>query len=67
MSSLSPRQLIFIGFLLVFFGFLAPLLMTARIIEATLFLSFLSYGASVAGLMLGIIGAANYMRGRRDD
>jgi hypothetical protein len=67
MISLSSRQLILLGFFLVFFGFLIPLLMTAHIIEATLFLSFLSYGASVVGLMLGILGAANYVRGRWDE
>jgi len=54
--------MIALGFVLVLFGFLAPLLMTIRVVEASLFLSFLSYGASVSGLLLGIVGAAWYSR-----
>jgi len=62
MIRLHPWKIIAIGFVLVLFGFLAPFLMVIRVIEASLFLSFLSHGASVAGLLLGIIGAAMYSR-----
>ena len=62
MMRLHPWKIIAIGFVLVLFGFLAPFLMVIRVIEASLFLSFLSHGASVAGLLLGIIGAAMYSR-----
>lgn len=62
MRRLHPREMIALGFVLVLFGFLAPLLMVIKVIEASYALSFLSYGASVSGLLLGIIGAAMYSR-----
>jgi hypothetical protein len=63
---MHPKKIIAIGFVLVLFGFLAPLLMVLKVIKPTFALSFLSHGASVAGLILGIIGAAMYTRlGRR--
>lgn len=58
MSLFKPRRLITLGFLLVLFGFAALFLMVMRVIEASFALSFLAYGASFGGLMLGIIGAA---------
>lgn len=58
----NPRLILFIGFLLVVAGVVLPYLMVLNILEATLFLSFLSYGASVAGLFLGLIGAAWHVR-----
>jgi hypothetical protein len=67
MRPLSARELILIGFLLVFFGFLMPLLMTIRVIEASFLLSFVSYGASIVGLVMGTYGAAIIVRSRRDD
>lgn len=67
MRSLSGREFIFIGFLLVFTGFLVPLLMTIQVIEASFFLSFASYGASIVGLVIGTYGTAIYVRSRRDD
>lgn len=62
MRRLHPREIIAIGFVLVLFGFLAPFLMTIKIVKTSYALSFLSYGASVSGLLLGIIGAAWYSR-----
>jgi len=62
MIRLHPWKIIAIGFVLVLFGFLAPFLMVIKVIEASLLLSFLSHGASVSGLLLGIIGAAMYSR-----
>ena len=59
---LHPLKLIIIGFLLVLFGFIAPLLMVINVIEASFILSFLSHGASIIGLLLGLIGAAMYSR-----
>lgn len=58
----QPKRLIIIGFLLVLFGFVAPLLMVVGVLESTFFLNFLSYAASVSGLIMGIIGAAWYTR-----
>lgn len=62
MIRVHPRSLIVIGFFLVLFGFVAPFLMVLRVVQTSFFLSFLSYGASFAGLLLGIIGAAWYSR-----
>jgi len=62
MIRLYPWKIVAIGFVLVLFGFLAPFLMVIRVIEASFVLSFLSYGASVSGLLLGIIGAAMHSR-----
>jgi hypothetical protein len=59
---MNYRIIIGIGFLLVSFGMVAPFLMVLRIVESTYWLSFLSFGSSVAGLFLGIIGAAFYVR-----
>ena len=62
MRSMHPRNMILLGFVLVLLGFVLPLLMTLRIMPSNLALSFLSFGASVCGLFLGIIGAALYTR-----
>lgn len=62
MIPIQPIKLFAIGFILVMFGFLVPLLMVIKIIDAGYLLSFLSYAASVAGLLLGLIGAISYRR-----
>jgi hypothetical protein len=66
MRGMQPWKLIVIGFMLVLFGFVAPFLMVIRVVESSLILSFLSYGASVVGLFLGLIGAALYVRIHRN-
>jgi hypothetical protein len=60
-----PKYLFVIGFLLVFLGFLLPWLMVLQVIEATFFLSFFSFVASIVGLFLGIIAVGYYYRDRR--
>jgi len=62
MMRIHPWKIIAIGFVLVLFGFLGPFLMVIKVVEASFLLSFLSHGASVSGLLLGIIGAAMYSR-----
>lgn len=62
---MQPWSLILIGFLLSILGFILPLLMLIHVIASTLFLNFLSFSASVAGLALGITGGAQYVRRRR--
>lgn len=61
---MNPTRLIFIGFLGVFTGAALPFLMVIGVVKASLFLSFISYGSSVGGMFLGLIGAAA-MAGRR--
>ncbi len=48
-------------------GVIVPLLMVIHIIESTFFLVFTSYGISVSGLYLGIIGVAQYVQVRKKD
>ncbi len=68
MLHLSPRAMIVVGVLMmVAGGVIVPLLMVIHIIEATFFLIFTSYGISVAGLYLGVIGVAQYVQLRRKD
>jgi hypothetical protein len=65
MIPIQPKKFIVIGFFLVMFGFLVPLLTVIKVIGASYILGFLSYAASVSGLILGIIGAISYTRLRR--
>jgi hypothetical protein len=53
----------------VFLGFLLPLLMVIKVLESTYFLNFFAFIASITGLFLGLIGAAQFVaefRHRRD-
>jgi hypothetical protein len=59
---MKPQELIALGLVLVLIGWVIPLLTTLRLIEAHLVLLFLGHGASVAGMMLGLIGATQFMR-----
>ena len=61
----SPLYLILYGFFLLLFGFLLAFGMVVRVIEAGFLLSFVSYGASLSGLVLGLLGAVSYARRRR--
>ncbi len=65
MLTLSPVKMILIGLFLVVLGVVLPLLMVLDILKSTFFLNFFSYGASLAGLFLGLIGAASYVREKR--
>jgi hypothetical protein len=49
-----------IGVCLMLCGVCAPLLMVTHVLESTFLLNFLSYGASLTGLILGMIGLAFY-------
>ncbi|HSL29164.1 MAG TPA: hypothetical protein VK900_08210 [Anaerolineales bacterium] len=62
MIRIPPWGLILIGFAFVVIGVVVPFLMVIRLIPSTFFLNFLSYGVSLTGLFLGIIGASQYMR-----
>jgi hypothetical protein len=63
----NPKRLIIIGFFLVLFGVVAPWLMVLGYVKSTFFLNFLSYGASVSGLILGVIGSAMMSKFRSKD
>jgi hypothetical protein len=60
--SLSPIQTILLGMLLAILGVVLPFLMVLHVIQSTFFLNFFSYGASLVGLILGVIGVSQYVR-----
>ncbi|HIC96631.1 TPA: hypothetical protein EYP12_08435 [Candidatus Bipolaricaulota bacterium] len=62
---MSPIKLILSGFILVLGGVVLPWLMMIRLIEPNFALCFLSYASSLGGVILGIIGAALYVRSKR--
>jgi len=63
------RQLIALAIFLLLFGCIMPFLMAIRVVESTFFLNFLSFGASVLGLFLGLVGIAGerMRQGNRND
>jgi hypothetical protein len=65
MTSQPPGRLIAIGLALMLIGWVLPLLMVVRVIESTYLLNFLSYGAQLVGLFLGVIGVATWSRLKR--
>jgi len=62
----SPRLLLSLGLILMVLGVILPFLMLMHILESTFFLNFFSWGASVGGLFLGIIGVATWVRNRKE-
>jgi len=61
----SPRLLLSLGLILMLLGIILPFLMLIHILESTFFLNFFSWGASVSGLFLGIIGMATWVKMRK--
>ncbi|MBI4790027.1 MAG: hypothetical protein HY782_23580 [Chloroflexi bacterium] len=59
-----PRTMILVGFILLVVGVLLPFAMLLRVLEPTLLLGFLSWGASLVGLALGVLGVVTYSRAR---
>lgn len=52
------RQILILSIVLLVFGCVVPFLMALQLVESTFFLNFLSFGASVLGLFLGLAGVA---------
>lgn len=61
----KPQKLLVIGGFLLIVGVALPFLMVTRLLESTLFLSFLAHGCSMAGFITGFIGIARYFRSRK--
>jgi len=61
----KPRTLLFIAIGLLLFGWAMPFLMVIKMVESTFFLNFLSWGASVAGLYLGVMAVSGLVRRRK--
>ena len=65
MMRIHPKRIILIGFFLVLAGVVLPFLMVIQVLESTFFLNFFSFFATMAGLLLGMVGAATYVRLRK--
>jgi hypothetical protein len=65
MNQFPGRPIIVAGFVLVLLGAVLPFLIVSKVLESTFFLNLFSYSASVAGMFLGFIGAALYVREHR--
>lgn len=67
LDRLNPVILIIVGGVLVVLGAVLPLLMIPeiKVLPSTFPLNFFSYIASFVGLMMGVIGAALYVKSRR--
>jgi len=60
----SPRLLVGLGLTLMLLGIILPFLILIHVLESTFFLNFFSWGASVSGLFIGVIGVATWVRTR---
>jgi len=61
----NPIALLLFGLLLLLSGCVLPFLMVIHVIPSTFFLNFFAYTLQIAGLIMGIIGAAFYVRLRK--
>jgi len=61
----NPVKMMVIGFVLLLVGVILPFLMVLRVLESTFFLNFAAYLSQVAGLFLGVVGAALYFKENR--
>ncbi len=61
---MQPGTLMIVGFILMLLGFGIPFLMLMGSIPSTFFLNFFAYGASLIGLIMGMLGIATYVRRR---
>jgi len=65
MRFFTPVRMIILGIVLLVAGIVLPLLMVVKVVESTFFLNFLSYGMSMVGSIIGIAGAAFFVRFNR--
>jgi hypothetical protein len=62
MTRFPPIYMILIGVGLMVMGWVFPFLMVLRVLRSSWTLNIFSYVAQVAGLFLGVIGAAMYVK-----
>jgi hypothetical protein len=67
MSGLHPKHYLIIGGFMVVAAFVLSMLMVLGFLRSTLFLNFLTYGLSVAGFILGLVGTAMVVHINRKD
>lgn len=65
MRRLGPYGLMLIGFVLLVVGFAVPFLMVIQVLQPSFLGAFLSYVASLGGLIVGVIGTAVFARQRQ--
>lgn len=58
---ISPKRMIIIGFFGVLIGMVVPFLIILGFLENTFLLNMTSYGFSILGLMLGVVGSLMYV------
>ena len=61
----QPWKIILLGGSMMLISVILPLLMVLQILQSSFFLNFLTYGLSVAGLLIGFIGMVNMVRVER--
>jgi cytosine/uracil/thiamine/allantoin permease len=61
----EPKILFGAGCFLMILGWVIPALMILQLLESTFFLNFLAYIASFLGLVMGFVGAINYIARHR--
>jgi hypothetical protein len=64
MKPLSALNLMAAGLVLLLAGFLVPFLMVLRVLETGFALSFLAHFSSLAGLLVALYGALQYVSSR---
>ena len=62
---MRPNRLFFAGLFLVLAGVVLPFLMVIGVLPSSLWLSFVSYFSSVAGLFLGVLSVAAMVGNRK--
>ncbi len=67
LTEVVPPRLIVIGFTLLLGSWLVLLLTVIKLIPPSFLLSLVAYGASVAGLVIGLLGTVQYVRHARDN
>lgn len=67
MRHITPTRLVIFAILLLVIGVVLPFLMVMKVIESTFLLNFVSFLLSLVGIIIGVIGAAYYVRINRSD
>ena len=62
---MKSKRLLAFGFILVTLGMVLPYLMIIQLLPTGFFLSFVSYASTTGGLLLGLLGAATYVKDRK--
>jgi hypothetical protein len=62
----KPGLLLSLGLILLFSGWIIPLLIIMHVIPSTFTLNFLTWIFSVSGLFLGFIGVATWSKMRKE-